>query len=253
MTTDRFFLEDYSDLQSSKVFRLQGSVHHHISRVARKRTDDEVELVSGKGFIAKGRIVTIKKYETTIEILCLDKCKKIQPHIHLVIPLLKRENDFELAIKAVTELGIDSINIMQSERAHHLNAKRLRSRMVRYRKIIVSAGVLARLYWFPAIEYLGHLSQLSNKLTDKSIVIAGLEPALNDRCYRSQITKKIELSSPDHLFMLVGPEGGWGEKDLELIKNIGSYYLQLGFNNLSSSVAAISGIAVLIRQFRSLN
>ena len=66
MPKDRYFINH--DLKKDLQVCIQGQESVHISLIMRKRQNEEVEIINGKGFLARAKILDISKNKTTLRI-----------------------------------------------------------------------------------------------------------------------------------------------------------------------------------------
>lgn len=134
MPIDRFFYP-YSLATSSLV--LTGEECHHLS-VMRIKPEEEIEIVNGKGSIAKALVRTISKKEAVLEILSHDQAP-IPPYELILAQALTKPANLEWIIEKGTELGATefwlfpgdlsekkNLSENQEKRLHHLTISALK-------------------------------------------------------------------------------------------------------------------------------
>lgn len=110
MPAERFYID--AELKNS--VSLSGQERHHLIDVMRARIGDEIELVNGKGSLAKAKISAITKRDATLEIFDLTETAAPIPRLNLIIPLM-RPSKLELDIEKCTELGADAFFLYAAE------------------------------------------------------------------------------------------------------------------------------------------
>ena len=115
MTTTRNYLdEDYSP---DAVLILGANSAHHLVKVLRKKEGDEIEIFDGRGASCLAKILSIKSSEVTILVTGKISFSGRQGiSINLGQALIKPE-PFNFSIQKATELGVDLITPLITERS----------------------------------------------------------------------------------------------------------------------------------------
>ncbi len=196
MPAERFFTR----CPLHETIHLDGPEFHHLVRVMRIRVGEEVELVDGKGALAKAKLVSIDKHKASLHVISCH-CNPVDPpQIILAIPLM-RPAKLELVIEKCTELGADAFWIYP---AQHSDKEQLSSnQMERLSHICIAAMKQCGRLDLPAIEVLSHFSHLLQ--TKYPIYFGDTRPN----------AKRKILQTP--LILITGPEKGFSESELKLL------------------------------------
>ena len=131
----------------------------------------------------------------------------------------------ELVLSRCTEAGAFAFFVFQADRSVARGAK-----VERWRTICREAAMLATRLRVPDVAALGSLEEL---------ITASEHPVM---LVRDAPTRLATLASPRDLTLLVGPEGGWSDRELELVE----VKAGLGPRNLRADTAALVGLAIAL-------
>lgn len=153
----------------------------------------------------------------------------LKQHIFLCLSLIKKDN-FELVVQKGTELGVSTFIPLLSERSEKKNLS-----FDRLRKIAQEAAEQCGRGDIPEIRQITSLEEALNAMPPEAV---GYILNIGGESY----TKK-QQQTPIYLF--IGPEGGWGNKDLEMINNSKLSSLGLTQTVLRAETAAIAACALI--------
>jgi len=204
---------------------------HQIFHVFRKKVGDEVVLLDNSGFEFLAEIVSLNKKEVSLRILnkkeVLNICKN---EVALFASLIKKDK-FEWVLEKCTELGVLKFVPVISERSEKkgLNIERAR-------KIIKEASEQSER---------GIMSEICEPVTLESALkdLSGEAIALH---LTGEIFNTQKLKSSKKLGLFIGPEGGWGEKDIELFKKNYIPLITLGSQVLRAETASVAVCAKIL-------
>lgn len=236
----QFFINS-SSIIDGKVL-ISGTDSEHLSRVRRVKKGTEVMLRadSGKGFIARVDEVTKEGILTTI----IDELKTDNsiPDITLYMALLKGGN-FEFIIQKTVELGVNRIIPVFTERTipdpERINEKKNE----RWNKIAAEACKQCLRVSHAIVE-----SPLSYKaVIDEDIL--GLKIICHPGAAVSIKTALESVAERRHISLLIGPEGGFSEREIAAAQNAGWIPGNLGLTHMRAETAAIVIPAIVIYEW----
>lgn len=232
-------------LENSKNnnFKLTQKEFHYLIKVMRSKIGDKVFILNGEGSLWKGIIkdnsyVEIENYKTPF----LIKEKK-KPTLGLAISTPKY--GFEDILRMSTEIGIDIIQPITSERQIKKNYDNYHKKS-RWESIINEAVEQCERLWKPKLLDSEKLYDWLKKVKGKDFVSVSITRD------EKQITLKewlnntnIPLPNEKILWNVIGPEGGWSNKELILFNSNKIHPVRLSENILRTSTAAINTASVL--------
>jgi len=217
----RFFAD--ADLAAGVTVELTSDERHH-AHVVRVRDGEEVEVFNGRGSGFFG------VYENDVIRLTTPAPDRESPvAIHLAMAIIQLEK-FELVLQKATELGVRSIIPMVTERVE-VRPERYRGKQERWRKIIFEAVKQSGRTQIPNLEEPAELEQI--------IAREGLKVVFDADIPTSQ-----HPNIPTTL--LIGPEGGLSEAELQAARDHGCAFAQLGPRRLRAETAAIVATALAV-------
>jgi|AntRauTorckE6833_2_1112554.scaffolds.fasta_scaffold02536_7 16S rRNA (uracil1498-N3)-methyltransferase len=245
----RFFIEKKLDQQ--EILIQDKNIIHQLQKVLRKKTNDEIVLLDGNGKEFFGTIKEISKKEIIInrDKITIHESEKyetddkniLNTNKVILAPSILKKDNFELVIQKCTELGIKNIQPIISERTEkdNLNFERLE-------KISTEASEQSEKIFLSKIYPTENINKFFKKKSQsKNTKIFALQfdsPKFN----KNSILENSSTDSIEEIIFLVGPEGGWGEVDLELFEKFGVEKISLGKQILRSETASISISALLL-------
>lgn len=241
MTSNRFFIKEIPP-ESNHVF-LKGAEHRHLSKVARIRPGERVWLFDEYGNQYEACVEMIGQDKTRLRIL--GKKGKQDPalQIHLAQALLKTKK-MDLVIQKATELRAHGIFPIISGRTVIRIDDNENKKLERWKRIAIEAAKQSGNSKIPVIHFPQKLSAfITRKDEGKRLFLSEREGMrLKDIL---MFPFRAELKLPDSVTLLVGPEGGWTEREEQDIMENSYEAVSLGALTLRSETAAIVSLAMV--------
>lgn len=126
---------------------------HHLARVLRLSAGDDIELLNGRGGLALAKIQHVSKTDVATEILRYCEAP-LDSHAPIVLACaLPKRSKFDDIIEKCTELGVDQIIPLITERTEVSPSQDALSRMnARFNKIAQSGSKQCKRLRFPLIH-----------------------------------------------------------------------------------------------------
>lgn len=214
---------------------IRGDEHKHLSKVLRKKIDDEIEVTDGELNVYECRIVEIEKDFLKCEIIgTKHNLNEPEIKIRLFLAQLKNQDRFEFAVEKAVELGVTEIYpvitkyVVSKERLSETKLKRIS-------KIIISAISQSQRCFLPILhKSLSFAELLETTKNDKEKFVmyefSGVENRLDEK------------NDNGYINLLIGPEGGFSEDEIENLRLNGWKIKSLGERKLRAETAAIVSI-----------
>lgn len=220
---NHFFVENIAP--SSDTFVLGEEESKHACRVLRLKNDDEIAILNGKGyrFIAKITDNNPKRCIVSIKEQYYEDAPK--SHIHIAIAPTKSMDRLEWFIEKATEIGVDEITPIVGE-----NSERKKIKPERLEKILIAAFKQSQRLYLPQLNPMVSVAEFINKTPR----------ALFAHCDSED--NKVELSELDFsnkITIMIGPEGDFSRKEIDLALKKGFTPVSLGKNRLRTETAGI--------------
>lgn len=209
---------------------ITGEEFHHAVRVARVREGEDVELFDGRGSAMAGRVESIGRDSLTVRLEKPIASREAKLDLTIAMSIIQLER-FELVLQKVTELGARSIVPVVADRVE-VRPERYRGKHERWEKIV-----------FEAVKQSGRsrIPELRPPMRfDEAIALDGLRIVFD--------ADEGPTPLPDHIervILLIGPEGGWSERELQAAKERGCVFQRLGSRRLRAETAAIVAAATV--------
>lgn len=215
--------------------------YKHLVKVMRKRIGDKISVTDGEGNIYKCRIDTITETKIIASIESTSKDLYELPYnLTACISPLRNPSRFEFEIEKCVELGVKKIIPVITERTV-LKEAFAGTKMERYRKIIITAMGQSMRCILPEMSNKITLKKLIDKTADEPNRVVFYEFAKNEEFVKPEPASK-------NIFVLIGPEGGFTDKEITDLKLSGWKVNTLGERKVRSETAAILGIYDVIKK-----
>jgi 16S rRNA (uracil1498-N3)-methyltransferase len=218
---------------------LGGSEGKHAVNVRRMRVGEGIQLSDGKGLRVRGHVSALGNSSLTVEVAEL--IRETAPSVGLTIvqALAKGDRD-ELSIQAATELGCWAVIPWQAERSiSKWEGAKIAKSVERWQTIVSEAAKQSLRVFEPIVAQPVGSKQLVSSVKDFDLVLV-LDP-----------TAEVGLGSLNFetdqksVAIVVGPEGGISDHELEALEDAGAIRVHLGEPILRTSTAGVAAISVI--------
>jgi 16S rRNA (uracil1498-N3)-methyltransferase len=226
----QFFINEI-DINGSKTV-IRGDDCHHLINVRRIKIGDVLRLRSdtGRGFTA--RISEVTRSEIHLTILEETAAGDGTVSISLYMALLKSGN-FEFVLQKAVEVGVNRIVPVTSSRTVPDPGKKIDNKHERWSKIISGAAKQCFRSNMPVLDLpLTFSDALKN---DDSVMKLIAHPGAVTEL-RDYLSSSVR---PDSVSLLVGPEGGFTEAELNSASEKGWIPVNFGTTHLRAETAAV--------------
>ena len=222
-------------LIANASLELEPEPAHHLARVLRARVGDEVVLFNGDGMDWLGQVKSIEKRRVVVHIgTSVPSIAESPLNTHLGLCLSKGER-FDWAIQKATELGVTQITPLLSTRVDvKLPADRLAKKLTHWQQVVVAACEQCGRSRLPSLH----------PPTDLKHWITAVDADLKLVLHHHQVAALPE-SSPQEVALLVGPEGGLTDDEVEAACQQGFQRFRMGPRVLRTETAPAAALAIL--------
>ncbi|HEX7151948.1 MAG TPA: RsmE family RNA methyltransferase [Thermoanaerobaculia bacterium] len=201
---------------------LTGDEAHHAARVVRVREGEEVELFDGHGRAATGVITSIGR-DVVVQLRGEVPARESRLDVTLAMAVINLEK-FELVLQKGTELGMRAFVPLVTDRVE-LRKERYAGKMERWNRVILEAVKQCGRATIPSLEEPAPFDDVVGRDGVKILFDLDETPA--------------PATAPAAVTILIGPEGGWSERELKLARERGVHIERLGPRRLRAETAAI--------------
>ncbi|GAA2518438.1 16S rRNA (uracil(1498)-N(3))-methyltransferase [Winogradskya humida] len=232
------FLVD--DLPTSSRYTLAGKEGHHAADVQRLKAGEAVLLSDGRGGLARAEVAGVGRGSVDMLVSERSFVAAGDPRLVVVQGIAKGDRG-ELAVQAMTEIGVDEIVPWAASRSV---AQWRGDRGVRAREKWIAtareAAKQARRSWLPVVS--------GDPDTSTKKVAARLERAAAAFVLHEEASDRLtvaKLPEAGEIVLVVGPEGGISDQELGSFVAAGAHPVKLGDSVLRTSTAGMAALAVL--------
>lgn len=222
---------------------LTGPEARHAASVQRLRAGEPIEVVDGVGTRLVGEVAPGSgPAAVEIEVTAVTSEPLASPRLVLVQALAKGDRD-EMAVEAATELGVDAVRPWQSERSVvQWRGDKAAKGEQRWRAIVHAATKVARRSWLPELLPFVRgqaLVDVVAEATGRGALVLVLHEVA------AAPLVQVPVEGVPEIVVVVGPEGGLSDAEVEALAAVGGAPVLLGPHVLRSSTAGPAALAVL--------
>ncbi|WP_188214085.1 16S rRNA (uracil(1498)-N(3))-methyltransferase [Neisseria subflava] len=231
----RFYV-DFA-LSPDSVVELPDNVVRHLN-VLRVKNTEEIVLFNGNGKSYPALPEVLEKRRSSVRILREEATDNESPLNITLVQAVSAAERMDFTLQKSVELGVAEIRPVISERCVvRLSGERAEKRVARWQEIVVSACEQSGRNIVPKVLPLTTYAQALQQLPQET---AKLLMSLN----RAQKLSDVQPQSGKVVFM-VGPEGGWTEKEEQQAFDAGFQSVTLGKRVLRTETASLAAIAAM--------
>lgn len=239
--THQLFLgepEAVASAVSGSSIRLDGDEGRHAAAVVRLRVGERFFVADGAGRRVLAEATAVDKASVVGRVVEVDDEPEPQPRLVLVQALAKGDRD-EQAIEAATELGVDEVVPWQAERSVVVwRPDRVARSLAKWSAVVTRASKQSRRARMPLVSAPVDTRGLGERVREAALTLLLHEDA-------QEALAGVELPATGDVLVVVGPEGGISEREVDLLVSAGARPVRLGSTILRASSAGPAALAVL--------
>lgn len=225
------------DYQCGQLLELSPEASQHVGLVLRMQVGEPLILFCGDNREFTATIDTVKKKQVVVAIGTVTEVNKESPlKVHLGQAISKGER-MELVMQKAVELGVSSITPIITERCVvKLDKERMAKKLYQWQAIAIAACEQSGRNQVPIVHSAVHLEQYLQQISAALKLI--LHP-MGNKSWRDYSLAHSEIA------LLIGPEGGLNDHEVQLAIDNDFQPLCLGPRILRTETAAITALSVL--------
>ncbi len=216
---------------------------HHITNVMRMKKNNKFKIIYDYN---EYECVINEIINKNIKFEVINKTlleKDVNPKITLAVCLIK-EQKIDYLLQKATELGVDFIIPMKSERSIiKIDKKNEDKKINRWGKICKEASEQSHRNSIPKIKNIIDIKEIINFKEELNLIFTVNETSTSIK----QVLK--DNSNCDKLLIVVGPEGGFSNNEEKLLIDNGFISTSLGNNILRSETAPLYILSIINYEF----
>jgi 16S rRNA (uracil1498-N3)-methyltransferase len=211
----------------TKQFSFNKEESKHIVKVLRKSVEDILHITNGEGWLFTAKIIQTNIKHCVVEIISKILQPKRNYSLHLVVAPTKMNDRYEWFLEKATEIGIDSITPIICD-----HSERKFIKQERFEKILQSAMKQSLQCYLPKLNAsISFKDYIKQDFTGQRF-IAHCEDT-NKKSLKNEIQPKQNIT------ILIGPEGDFSVKEIEMAIQNKFIPVTLGETRLRTETAAI--------------
>lgn len=225
----------YGEIDGDQVI-IDSEEQTHIVKVLRMRSGEEIFITDGKGNLAKGDLVFEGK-KVSLEVNEIQNdLPNFRVQLHIAIAPTKNIDRIEFFAEKATEMGISEITLLQTEKTERKNLN-----IEKLRKQCVSASKQSLRFHFPIVNELTKFSDFIKNIDPENTFVAHCNEKLEriDLKIIRQAQHDNATNNSGKITFLIGPEGDFSDREIQLLADKGVKAVSLGNQRLRTETAGI--------------
>ena len=239
MSPPVFFSAD--DAAVGETVVIAGDEGRHAATVKRLRVGEAVDVTAGLGVRLVGEVVEVRRGAVAVEIRDRVEVARPQPTLTVVQALARGGRD-EHAVEAMTEVGVDHVVGWEAARCV---ARWTDRTSAKWTTTAHGAAKQSRRVWWPQISGPASTADVATRCKGADLAVVLHEAA-------TAKLSSLEVPTAGRVVVVVGPEGGITDDELEVLANASGRVVLLGGSVLRSSTAGVAALSVICAKTRWL-
>lgn len=221
--------------QDSRL-QLEEAASHHLSRVLRMEVGRALTIFNGRGGEYNAEIISINKQCVTVDVSHFYDINNTSPLVTELAIGISRGDKLDWVLQKATELGVSRIIPLNTSRTESkLKGPREEKKWQHWQQIIISACEQCGRNLIPELLPITHIDEYIPMATGT------FKYVLHHRNTNSFTTNR----QPQSVSMLIGPEGGLSDSEIDAAINAGFAPLTLGPRILRTETAPIAVLSLV--------
>ena len=230
----RFYMP--ADLTVNTHVELNETVFHHWVKVLRAQVGETATLFNGQGGEYQATLTEVQKKSATVSIDSFNPENRTPEFRTLLGQVMSKGDRMDYAIQKAVELGVSEIQLLTSERCEmRLKYDRDQKKIDHWQGIAIAACEQCGLNIVPKIlPPLSLVDWLNSDLPETKLVLAPNKEALD-----------VAQESTLDIALLIGPEGGLSEDEINYSNDKGFKNWCIGARVLRTETAPVVALSIL--------
>ena len=236
---NRFFVG--RDSITDSHVKITGDDAEQIRKVLRMKEGEEIFVLDGHGWEYKVQLTEIKKRSVMGEIKSKD-FKTEDSRIKIILGQgIPKGEKMDFIVQKATELGVTEIVPLKMERCVVRIKDEGIDKVKRWQRIAKESSEQPLRRFIPSINTIYDLKHFCDKYKDTDLKIVFYEEE-KKKGLKKFLNEKGEVKS---ISIIVGPEGGLSEKEIEIANSYGFISAGLGQRILRTDTVALSALSII--------
>ena len=237
---NRFYIE--AELNVGRILELTESVFHHWVRVLRAKEQEQAIFFNGQGGEYLVTLTAINKKNAFVSVNHFEASDRTPPFKVILGQVMSKGDRMDYAIQKATELGVGTIQLLTSDRCEmRLKYERDQKKLEHWQSVAIAACEQCGMNRIPKIIPPIHVNDwVVSELPNSRFVLAP-----------NKVQKNVLLDSSDNIALLIGPEGGLSEAEIDFANQNHFQNWCIGDRILRTETAPVVALSILNYHFSS--
>lgn len=225
---------------------IAGPMHKYVAGVLRKGPGDRIDIIDGKGYLYRSTIQSIKGKEIYLQVLdVVHKPQEKRSRVTLCVSPIKGPR-MDWLIEKATELGAEKIVPVIFRRTLIKFTGDGADKTERWKRISIEASRQSGRFTIPGIADPTPLRGIADLIKD-----AGRRVVLYEKERDTTLKDVFGTRTGDATCIVIGPEGGIEETEIEWLKENGFTACTLGENIFRAETTPLVVLSVILYESAS--
>ena len=241
----RLFIQNERIICDDKNYlKLTKQEAHYLNNVMRIKIGEEIFITNGLGSLWKAK--NLENNFLSINNIGNPYYFQEKENFKLGIAVVIPKNGFEDILKMCTEIGIDFIQPLFSDRQVKKNSN-FSKKTLRWNSIINEAIEQSERLWRPCILNGVNIIDWINSRDSKDIISISVARTNSSENLNHWLKKRENLFDKKFgvLWNVIGPEGGWSKSEIEFFVKNKMPFVKLSETILRTSTATVNATSIL--------
>jgi 16S rRNA (uracil1498-N3)-methyltransferase len=237
----QFFVENGQITGKSII--IEGSDVNHIRNVLRMKTGEKIRISVHEGSSYFCEIAEIAEDRVTADVLWEAPVTELGCEI-ILFQGLPKSDKMEWVVQKAVELGAAAVVPVEMKRCVvKLDAKKKKNKVSRWQAIAESAAKQSKRSYLPQIYDVMTLKEAAAFAKELDVCLVPYE---NERGMAATKEAVSQVRPGQKVGIFIGPEGGFDENEIGLLKDAGGMLVSLGKRILRTETAGLVMLSFLI-------
>ena len=245
----RFFVPP-QHINSENVI-MPSNISRQISKILRLRPGNEIRIFDNSGWeysvlLSEVSSTKVIGHISSKVLISVETSSKV-----VLYQALLKTDKFELILQKCTELGVAEFIPIQCARSIPRTGDQGLSehRLSRWEKIVTEAAEQSGRVHVPSIQNVLGFTDACETVKSPALI---LSVSNNNNGLRKSLSNYTSCNKNQPVSILVGPEGGFTEEDINYARQLGITDVSLGLRVLRAETAAITAVSVTMYELGEL-
>lgn len=244
------FFAEPSNITKEQI-RITGSDVNHMKNVLRMKVGEEVSVSDGISDTEyRCEVEAFLEDEVLLKIRFVKEDGVELPAKIVLFQGLPKSDKMELIVQKAVELGAAEIVPVSMDRCvMKLEPKKAKSKVERWQGIVDAAAKQSKRGILPKVHEVMTMKEAVNYAKELDVVAIPYELAEGMEATKAWLMK---CNTAKSIGIFIGPEGGFAEKEVELVEEIGGSRVSLGRRILRTETAGLTTLSILMYHLETI-